>query len=103
MSNGTSLTILAEPCEACPFTGRFASLRAGRLKDIVETCEADDSYFVCHRTVDYAHEELDTDAVFGNAKVCAGWLHAAENRGRTPAIVQIAQRLGLTRMDEAKP
>jgi hypothetical protein len=95
------LSILAEPCDACPFKGRFDGLEAGRLRDIVERCTANDSYFVCHKTVDYGQyepdegEEPDTavgaDAVFGPAKVCAGWLEAAPWE---PTVIQVARRLG---------
>lgn len=92
---GTALKILEEPCGGCPFKGRF-DLAPGRLLDIVTSCEKDDAYFSCHQTVyDSAGTEGSSDAVFGGAWVCRGWLDAAEARGRTPSVIQVAERLGL--------
>lgn len=100
---GPRLTITEEPCSACPFKGRF-DLHPGRLRQIMDDTTRDDAYFSCHKTVDYGMEEdgeeedgvAGSDAVFGPAAVCSGWLKAAETIGRVPSVVQIAQRLGLT-------
>lgn len=91
-----ALKILEAPCDGCPFKGRFEGLRAGRLRDIVEECEeGEGSYFACHKTVyDTPDSDGSSDAVFGPAWVCAGWLEVAETRGRIPAVIQIAERLG---------
>lgn len=77
-------------------------MRAGRLKDIIDTTAAANdkqgSYFSCHKTIDYELPEGERgDAVFHGAAVCAGWLEAVEKLRKVPAIIQIAQRLGLTR------
>lgn len=97
-----SLKILHTPCDDCPFKGRFgggnpdAGLRPGRLKDIIdETTSGEGSYFTCHKTV--YENRYDTDAVFGDAAVCAGWLEAVERLRRVPAIIQIAERLKLVK------
>jgi len=78
------------------------NLRAGRLKDILDdTTKANQgqgSYFSCHKTIDYDLPEGERgDAVFHGAAVCAGWLEAVEKLRKVPAIIQIAQRLGLVK------
>lgn len=92
--NQPRLSILPEPCDECPFKGRF-DLRSGRLKDIMdETVNANDgagTYFSCHKTVG----DGGPDAVFGGASVCAGWLEAVKRIRRVPQLIQIAERLGL--------
>ena len=102
------LSILSATCGACPFKGEFgngvrgAGLYPRRLKEILrETTEGDGAYFVCHKTVDYTDENNEdedgagdgSDAVFGPAKVCSGWLDAVTKMDRVPAVVQIAERL----------
>lgn len=96
MVSGVKLSILSQPCDACPFVGRFP-LSRGRLKEIMESTQrpAHESYFVCHKTVDYADEEQGSDAVYGPAKVCAGWMEAVSRVGTLPAVIQVAERLDL--------
>lgn len=99
----TEITILSEPCDSCPFKGRFDSLRPGSLKDIMdETASANDGsgrYFSCHKTIDYGlRQSKRGDAVFHGAAVCAGWLEAVEKVRKVPAIIQIARRLGLVKI-----
>ena len=91
MSTDGILTILSESCEECPFKGGM-NLAAGRLKSIVDECARDDSYFVCHKTVDYSANKRGADAVYGPAAVCAGFLEACRFE---PTVVQVATRLGI--------
>jgi hypothetical protein len=98
------LTILSRSCGACPFKGEFANgvpgagLRPGRLKAIIEeTTSGNGAYFSCHKTVEYGDDEdgvAGSDAVFGSAAVCSGWLEAVEKLGKVPQVIQIAERLG---------
>ena len=93
------LRIAVAPCEDCPWVGRM-ELGPGRLKELwaSTTGRADERYFVCHRTVNYAAPpSARADAVHGAAAVCAGWLEAVERNPSvsSPQIVQVAQRLGL--------
>jgi hypothetical protein len=84
--------MLEEPCDECPFKGRF-DLRPGRLKDIVDDTVENDSYFVCHKTS--IASGGDADAVFGGASVCAGWYDAMKSIRRVPSIIQVALRLNM--------
>jgi hypothetical protein len=92
-----TLSILREPCDQCPFKNRLTGgLRPGRLKDIMDTAEKDQTYFSCHKTIDYELPESKRgDAVFQGASVCAGWLEAARKARRVPSIIHVAERLGL--------
>jgi len=103
MEKEPRLSILKEPCDQCPFKGRLAGgLRPGRLKDILdETENSTGTYFTCHKTINYELSERKRgDAVFHGASVCAGWLEAVRKRDRVPAVIQVAERLGLISMRE---
>jgi hypothetical protein len=65
--------VLREPCDACPFKGRFLGLEGDRLRRIIDECRRDDAVFACHKTVDYTDDEQGNGVVFGPAAVCAGW------------------------------
>lgn len=89
------LNVLAEACQDCPFKGRFQGLRPGRLRDIMQGCEAEDNHFVCHRTI---RDYYDVTAGREDA-VCAGWLEAAGGLDEAPGqLLRIAQRLGAVRV-----
>lgn len=58
-----------EPCNQCPWVGRFEGLRSGRLKDLREGVQEKDGVFICHKTM----EDDKKVAGEGSAAVCAGW------------------------------
>jgi hypothetical protein len=75
----TGLRVSREMCSTCIFRpGNLMSLNSGRLKDMVESVKANDSYVVCHQT-------LGTRANV----VCKG---SFDTIYTTP--VQLAERLG---------
>jgi hypothetical protein len=87
----SGLRVLSEPCGGCPFKGRI-NLGSGRLRDIIESCERDNRYFICHQLAYYPDSTRRRPKRF--EAVCAGWLDAARRRRYgPPAIMQIAERL----------
>jgi hypothetical protein len=67
-------------------------LGSGRLRDIIESCERDNRYFICHQLAYYPDSTRRRPKRF--EAVCAGWLDAARRRRYgPPAIMQIAERL----------
>lgn len=49
----TGLRVLKEQCNTCIFRpGNLMNLNKGRLKDMVESVEADQTYVICHKTLD---------------------------------------------------
>lgn len=86
--------VLSEPCDSCPFKGRFP-VRAGRLRDIVEQTRRDDVHFSCHKTLmgpdgEYPYYDLERNAI------CAGWLEAVGGILEAPGqMIRMAGRLGM--------
>jgi hypothetical protein len=111
------------PCGSCPFRsvapkdrelpgeGLFLGLSPARVGEIAASLR-EGAMFPCHKTVDYSYEDddetcdegLDAGCVGGRVPGagehwCAGALATLLNTPMeyTPAILQIAQRLGLFR------
>lgn len=88
MDEHVTLKLLREPCDACPFVGRFDHLDSGRLRSLVDECRADDAVFACHKTI--GDDENGSNVVFGPAAVCAGWARI----GDMPSVLGYAHESG---------
>lgn len=80
-----------EMCPTCIFRpGNLMSLRAGRVRDMVEEARAADSFIVCHDTIDYDTRE-EGDVPGRDEAMCRGYLDA----GNYPQMLRIADRLNM--------
>ena len=75
--------VMAEQCSTCIFRpGNPMNLQAGRVSGMVREAERNDSFIICHQTLDgEAHE----------GAMCKGYL----DTGRVPQLLRIAERLGM--------
>lgn len=79
--------IKAEKCETCIFNpGNPMKLRSGRVREMVRECEANDSFVVCHDTLDQVTGEGKD-----NEAACRGYIEA----GHYPQMMRIAERLNM--------
>jgi hypothetical protein len=83
---GMTWKIKKEMCPTCIFRpGNLMFLNPGRVKSMVEECEAKDSYIVCHETLaDWDNGRKEDEAM------CAGYL-----RNHSPQLLRIGERLGI--------
>lgn len=83
------LHVLSEKCSTCIFRpGNPMQLKPGRLKGITEDALAEDSFIVCHQT-------LDSHIYGTEPAVCRGF---GENYSTNS--LRIAERLGIVTFDD---
>ena len=80
-----------KPCKNCPFTAdkqNSIMLNKGRREGIIDgLMSGKDQTFVCHKTLD------------GYRAVCAGAVAVCKKRGKSPFIVQLAERMDIISED----
>src|SRR5574343_70812 len=83
---------IKKPCKNCPFTANkqeSINLAKGRREQIIsDLMTGKELSFVCHKTI-YEDESKNGRAV------CAGAVAVCKQRGKVPAIVEIAERMGV--------
>ena len=86
-----TIKLKREKCATCIFRpGNPMFLRAGRVADMVRSCEANDGYIICHETLDETREDDSTRPMTENEAACRGYVDA----GHWPQLLQVAERLG---------
>lgn len=82
---------LRRPCGNCPFRNDI-QFPLGRAQDIADGLRRGVP-FVCHKTVDYNHDDVDDRQE--KARMCAGARATAAKDGIVVTSEQVASRLGL--------
>lgn len=94
---------LKAPCKNCPFRKdkphQKGWLGSERAREIYEDLAERDSFFSCHKTVNYGSESTGLDS---NNKFCAGAIGVLQNDGKdlNNRNIRIAYMLGLLKKGE---